>query len=328
MKLWNYSCLIMLILSACQTQVPRSILPSQSLTQLSAATTNRPNLNPQLMQELQTPDQEGEPTEIESASKLDENLIRKTIGASYIQAHHYYFSVQDQGQSTIESILAHDQHHRPAQLVKRWAKTLSEGALWPDQQSTTYKGRWPALEHAELKRSGGWFQFQSASVKADEYYQLAKKAWKPQLAADHPDQTEAWAWLGRASHFLQDVTVPFHTVSLLRPSQLLYHTAYEKSCDQLFWNYLPSRNVNPGGVWVHGPYPEKGTWGLYFNPGTSAGQMIKQNADYARRFYKLVNEGEDWSSLNWERTRAVMVPLGAKTTAGLILEFLRDVQAN
>ncbi len=56
--------------------------------------------------------------------------------------------------------------------------------------------------------------------------------------------------------------------------------------------------------------------------------MIKQNADYARRFYKLVNEGEDWSSLNWERTRAVMVPLGAKTTAGLILEFLRDVQAN
>ena len=119
--------------------------------------------------------------------------------------------------------------------------------------------------------------------------------------------------------------MPFHTVSLLRPSQLRHHTQYEVSCDELFERYLPSRNYNPQGVWVHGPYPAQGSWGVYYAPGTTAAAMIRQNADYARKFYKFVNESESWTQQNWERTRAVMVPLGAKTSAGLIKSFLNEV---
>jgi hypothetical protein len=55
--------------------------------------------------------------------------------------------------------------------------------------------------------------------------------------------------------------------------------------------------------------------------------MVRQNADYARLFYKLVNEREDWTTRNWDRTRAIMIPLAAKTTAGLTVSFLRDVKA-
>jgi hypothetical protein len=330
MKPWSLFALLSLTLSACQTQPPlnppaRPLNQAGQLGQLSSATAQAPQLKASFLKELELADEEGNFSDEQSSARYDEKLVSQVIGISYILNHQRYFSVQDDGKSSVEAILAHDGHQQAASWVRRWASTLGENALWPDKQSTTYQGPWPALEHAELKRSGGWFMFRSASSKADEYYQRAKDAYKKNLPPDHPEQAEAWAWLGRTSHFLQDMTVPFHTVSMLRPSQLLYHNAYEKTCDQLFWNYLPSRNFNPGGVWVHGPYPAEGAWGIYFNPGMSAAAMIRQNADFARKFYKHVNEAEDWGKSNWERTRAVMIPLGAKTTAGLVVSFLKDL---
>ncbi|MGV3527093.1 MAG: hypothetical protein ACO1RX_22950 [Candidatus Sericytochromatia bacterium] len=318
----------LLLLAGCQAavgpvQAPVSSAP-RGVNRLTSASGVRPlALNPALERELAQPDEEAEP----AGNSFQEQVVRQTLGTTYVNAHSYYYQTLDQGKSSVEAILAHDGHSRAAELVTRWRTELGQNALWPDQQSTTYGGPWPALEHGLLRNGSGWFTFASADKKAEEYYQRALKTWKPGLPADHPEQAESWAWLGRSSHFLHDMTVPFHTMSLLRPSQLLYHTAYEKSCDTLFERYLPSRNHNPGNVWAQGPYPATGTWGVYYAPGTSAATMVKQTADQARRFYGMVNERENAQKANWERTRAVMIPLGAKASAGMILRFLADTNA-
>ncbi len=324
------------LLAACQSPSiqPNSLrasTPANSLQSQSAARptaqANSPQLSSAFLRQLEGFDEEGDPSVDTPNARMDQQLVSQTIGTAYTKAHSYYFQTLDQGKSSVEAILAHDGHTEAARLVRHWTPVLGENAVWPDKQSTSYQGPWPALEHAELKNSGGWFMFKAASTKADEYYGKAVAAWRKDLPADHANQTEAWAWLARASHFLQDVTVPFHTISLIRPAQLLCHNRYEVTCDQHFNSYLPSRNHNPQGVWANGPYPASGPWGIYFNPGTTAGAMIRQNADFSRKFYKFVNERENTSTQNWERTRAVMVPLGAKTTAGMIQSFLRDVGA-
>lgn len=312
-----------LSLFACQSQptllpVVRQNAPL-NLRQQSANPAQLP-ISAALRAELQQPDTEPEPRE-----DYDQETVRKLLGVSYIKAHSFYFQTMDNGKSSIESILAHDGYLQTAQLVRHWQDQLGPDAVWPDSQSTTYKGPWPALEHAELKGGKGWFGLRSAGSKADEYYQRALDSWKRDLAPDHPEQAESWGWLARSAHFLHDVTVPFHTMSLVRPAQLLHHTQYEKTCDDLFENYLPSRNYNPQGVWQNGPYPASGNWGIYYPKGTRAKQIIQMAADEARPFYKLVSRPDRPAEANWDKTRAVMLPFAAKTTAGLFVNFMHDV---
>lgn len=320
--------LALFLLGACQSQ---SVLPSaqppvspQQLNPLQAF--NQQNntallrISAALQAELQQPDTEVEPRQ----DSFDEALARRVLEGQYVQAHSYYFQTLDNQNSTIEAILKHDGYLQAAATVTHWRNLLGQNAVWPDRTSTTYNGPWPALEHGQMANGKGWFGLRSASVKAEEYYQRALDTWQRHLPPDHPEQAESWSWLGRSTHFLQDMSVPFHTMSLVRPAQLIYHQSYEKSCDEFFVRYLPSRNHNPQGVWEGGgPYPATGQWGHYYPPGTRASQIVTQMADTARPFYKLVNRRDN--DERWEKTRAVMVPLGAKTTAGMIVNFLREV---
>lgn len=318
----------LLIAGACQAPtIPlstRGAFPPPNTSVLRQQSTNGLPLSPAFRQELsETPN-----LEAADEAPFNEQQVEQILGVEYIQSHSYYYQTPDTGlqnDSSVVAILKHDGHLQAARWTLHWQSLLGEAAVWPDAQSTTYQGRWPALEHAELKDGDGWFFFRSASEKASEYYARALENWQPGVAATHPSQAEAWRWLGRASHFLHDVTVPFHTVSLIRPAQLLHHTRYEKSCDTYFERYLPSRNYNPAGVWVKGPYPADENWGLYFTPQTPIAERVKYTADQARAFYGLVNEAE--SGQNWEKARAVMIPLGAKLTAGLVVKFLQDVKA-
>lgn len=322
-----------LILGACQAPLsaPTPMNPPPALNALRQNNTPLQALIPplplsrQFRQELQ---QKQVPLDDVQPQYVDEQRVEQILGIQYKKSHSYYFQTPDPGlnnKPTVQAILENDGHDQAAQWVKHWESVLGEAAVWPDAQSTTYRGPWPALEHAELRGGDGWFMFRSASAKADEYYQRALQAWKPGLSPDHPEQQAAWQWLGRSAHFIHDVTVPFHTVSLMRPAQLLHHSRYEVTCDETFERYLPSQNHNPAGVWENSPYPAGETWGIYFPPKTSAGAIVKYTADQSREFYGLVNEAE--SGQNWEKSRAVMIPMGAKLTVGLLLQFLQDVQA-
>lgn len=316
---------LLLALTACQSAPawsppPAARAPLQAFQVPTPQSAPLLRISPALRAELLQPDTEPEPRN----DSFDEELARRIFDTQYVKSHSYYYQTLDNQDTNIEAILRHDGHARAADLLRHWRDTLGQNAVWPDAQSTTYNGPWPALEHAELSGGKGWFGLRSAGTKAQEYYQRALDSWNPALPPDHPQQAESWAWFARASHFLQDISVPFHTMSLVRPAQLLHHKAYERSCDEFFGRYLPSRNHNPDGVWLNGgPYPASGQWGHYYPPGTSAAQMVSQLANEVRPFYKLVNRRD--GDNRWERTRAVMVPLGAKTTAGMVVSFLRDV---
>lgn len=323
-------CSLLLALSACQSAVlPLASPPSQTGVQAQSNRTSPRPLTPlpwsaQTQALLKASDAEKDPAE----PRGQEQMYSAVLSGRYIQSHSYLFKTLDQNHSSVEAILAHDGHTQAANWVKNWRDTLAEQALWPDLASTTYQGRFPALEHAQLKNGTGWFYFRSAAEKAQEYYQRALESWQSELPPDHPRQKTAWTWLGRASHFLHDVTVPFHTVSLVRPAQLISHNRFEETVDTTFERYLPSKNHNPGGVWLpEGPYAPGKTWGLYFAPGTQARDTVIFNADLARQFYPVVRDrlGE-WNG-DWEKTRAAMIPLAAKSTAGLVLLFLQDTGA-
>ncbi|PKL76857.1 MAG: hypothetical protein CVV27_08145 [Candidatus Melainabacteria bacterium HGW-Melainabacteria-1] len=312
-------------LVACQTLSSQPLTPAplrQQVARASQAPLPTLPLSRALLQELSQPDGETETPD----GDYSETKVRDVFDPGYIHAHSYYFDFLVQGKSSIEHILAHDGHSKAAELVKNWRKQLSAGAIWPDHESTTYRGPFPALEHGEIDAvANGWFVFRSASIKAEEYFQRAVKAYKPGLPPEHPDQGESWSWLGRSSHLVQDLTVPFHTKPLIRPSQALYHNAFERSSQKRFVDYVPTARANPFGVWANGPYPDSGTWGTYFPSGSGAGMIVSYVARQSRPFYSLVNERENAGLGNWEKTRAVMIPLGAKATSGLVMAFLDQV---
>jgi hypothetical protein len=172
----------------------------------------------------------------------------------------------------------------------------------------------------------GWFWYRSAAQKADEYFSRAVMAWHKDAAPDAPEQKEAWEWLGRTAHFIQDVTVPFHTVTLARLAQL-NHDPFENSVVKSFPNYFPSRNYD-GGSWNgNGPYPEQGQWGIYYE-GKLPGEVIKNNANISRGLFKIAKHKDDAKNGNWEKVRSLVVPLASKTCAGLVVSFLKQVGAN
>lgn len=315
-----------LILAACQaatsTRPPAETLRQQSAPSSAGFKSLNLPLSNELRQQLQQPEDESDPRD----EVYNEALVAQIMDPRYVHAHSFYFDHLDGGSSTVETILNHDGHTRAAGLLVHWRSVLSAGSVWPDRNSTTYRGRFTALEHGQVGPNKGWFTFANARTKAQEYYNLALKAWHRDLPPDADAQSEAWSWLGRTSHFLQDMSVPFHTRSLVRPAQALRHHPYEISCEDKFDDYLPSRNHNAYGVWAGGgPYPASGPWGLYYPAGTSADAMIMQLAEQSAPFYKLANHAADASNGNWEKTRTVLIPLGAKLTSGLVVNFLQDV---
>jgi hypothetical protein len=252
----------------------------------------------------------------------DESVNEADFTAEYGK-HRLFFTAIDKTGSAVEEILARDGYNNASKYLAHWRDLMGVNTEWPDYHSTTYHGIRPALEHGLLKNGTGWFWYRSAAQKADEYFSRAVMAYHKGTAPDAPEQQEAWEWLGRTAHFVQDVTVPHHTVTLARLGQLT-HNPFEDSVDQTFTNYLPSLNYD-GGAWNgNGPYPAQGQWGIYYQ-SKLPGEIIKSNADISRGLYKIANSKKDATNGNWDKVRALVLPLASKTCAGLIVSFLKQV---
>jgi hypothetical protein len=252
----------------------------------------------------------------------NQELKEQDVTAEYGN-HFLFFTAIDKTGSGVEEILDHDGYANAAKYLTFWRKTVGDNVDWPDEHSTTYHGPRPAFEHGLMKNGTGWFWYRSAAQKADEYFSRAVMAWHKESAPDAPEQKEAWEWLGRSAHFIQDVTVPHHTVTLARLAQLT-HNPFEDSVIKTFDQYLPSHNYD-GGSWNgNGPYPEQGKWGIYYE-SKLPGQVVKDNADISRGLFKISKHKSDANNGNWDKVRALVVPLAAKTCAGLVVSFLQQV---
>lgn len=258
------------------------------------------------------PDEEPKPSEI---------LPKEEFQHEYVD-HFKFFTEIDVTGSSVEEILEHDGYTNAHQYVRHWRELLGENMDWPDHKSTTYNGPFPAMEHGLTRKGKGWFGLKSGKQKADEYYNRALSSWKKGVSPTDPQQKEAWEWLGRTAHFIQDSSVPHHSMVLLRFDQLT-HSPYEKRASQNFRNYFPSKNYNPGTWNNGGPYPAQGQWGIYSNLG--AGAVFENNLNIANGLFKTVNHKEDEKNGNWDKSRSLMLPLATKTCAGLIVGFLEKV---
>jgi len=107
------------------------------------------------------------------------------------------------------------------EYIERYLPKIKQGAIDADAFSTTvsnevvtirFLGRtytvyMPTTEHFYDYKSGyGAFRyFRSARQKAEEYYNTAK------VKFEQEDYDNAFLFLGRAVHMVQDVTMPQHT---------------------------------------------------------------------------------------------------------------------
>ena len=305
---------------SCEQQIvqnPNTTLEQTPVTALQSKTTPYQNqFTPSILKILKTPDK---------VSVRPDDLLREDeFGTEYVD-HFKFFTAIDKTGSGVEEVLEHDGYANAHKYVFKWRTVLGENMDWPDHHSTTYNGKFPALEHATRLNGKGWFGLRNAHKKSDEYYAMALKTWKKGVAPDSNEQKESWEWLGRTAHFIQDATVPHHTRDLIRLDQLTHHP-FEKIASKNFAQYFPSRNYNPG-TWSGGPYPTQGTWGIYFdNTGIkTAGDIIRSNSQISEGLFKMSNRSQDENNGNWDKVRSLTLPLANKTCAGLIVMFLNQV---
>ncbi|MEK7434834.1 MAG: hypothetical protein AABZ74_16995 [Cyanobacteriota bacterium] len=300
--------------TSCEQSIKQEIQPENidSVAFQNNSVPYQTKLSPSILKIIQAPN--------EVRSSL--NLVPKDeFDVEYVD-HFKFFTEIDKTGSAVEEILEHDGYVNAHKYVVQWRKVLGENMDWPDHKSTTYTGPFPALEHGFLRDQSGWFGLRTSYQKSDEYYNKALSTWKKGVSPTAPEQKEAWEWLGRTAHFIQDSTVPHHSMSLTRPDQLT-HSPFEKKASENFKLYFPSKNYNPSTWNAGGPYPSQGQWGIYTNRG--AKDIIKNNSDISHGLFKIANHKEDETNGNWDKVRSLMLPLATKTCAGLVVTFLEQV---
>lgn len=306
---------IAVLASSCGQEIPQVNIQNDEANILKVATVPyKELLSPEVVKMIHSSKADEEPNPADLLPKED-------FTHEYVN-HFKFFTEIDVTGSTVEEILQHDGYVNAHKYVRHWRDLLGENMDWPDHQSTTYKGPFPAMEHGLTRKGKGWFGLRNAKQKAEEYYNRALSSWKKGVSPTDPQQKEAWEWLGRTAHFIQDSTVPHHSMVLLRFDQLT-HSPYEKRSSQNFRTYFPSKNYNPGTWNNGGPYPAQGKWGIYSNK--NAAEVVENNLNIANGLFRTVNHREDEKNGNWDKSRSLMLPLASKTCAGLIVGFLEKV---
>ena len=142
---------------------------------------------------------------------------------------------------------------------------------------------------------------ESSSVKFVEYYNKAKAAQKRgdnYLAAEH---------LGRALHYVQDASVPHHTISYLT----IAHANYEKFCSENVETYLSE---------LEDPYSPNTLYPSITKRALN--EIVPFEAEYSHAFYGNVNTTLNQSK--WGSTASQLIKRSTKVSAAILYKFALD----
>lgn len=152
-------------------------------------------------------------------------------------------------------------------------------------------------------QKGAFRYFRSARQKAEEYYNTAKQKFSKN------EYDDAFLFLGRAIHLVQDVTIPHHTE--IGVKALLNQEGFANWLSGHRSEYL----VTSGGI-----YNEENIGTLVHNNAKTCNKLFDYVDGLTPKWYWPFGKKDDYGKVAGSCfTRA------QKTTAGVIAMFLRDV---
>ena len=181
------------------------------------------------------------------------------------------------------------------------ALTISLASALPDQiGDESYRLFNSDHFYAVPSGSGLHSTSRSASDSFVEYYNKAVSAMRQNNTAD------AYQHLGRALHYAQDVTVPFHTLNYLTPP----HSYYEDYC------YKNAESILANTT-------SMATSDYQFLRTTALSNIIISTATYANGFLSTISSllRDDAA---YSRVAPTLMPYAARRTAGILYRFAMD----
>lgn len=174
--------------------------------------------------------------------------------------------------------------------VKRFIRELNAGVVWADQDYKSINHFYNPI------KDKGLYGFSNAQLECVNYYTKAL------IKYFEGDERTAFFYLGAACHLIQDVTIPQHVnVKLLKQ-----HRRYEQWLIEVFEKH----NEFKGG-----------SGGIYLN---SIKEYMAYNSNVALETYKKFLYEQDEQKKFYETTLIILIT-AQKTTAGLISNFLKDI---
>ncbi|WP_026895127.1 zinc dependent phospholipase C family protein [Clostridiisalibacter paucivorans] len=187
-------------------------------------------------------------------------------------------------------ILNKYQYERPFEIFNYYMEDLNRGVVWADQD-------FKSIGHFyNPQKNKGLYGHLNALALSKDYYKKALVNWEK-------DNIEnAMFYLGAAVHLIQDVTIPQHVNIRLLDS----HRQYENFVKLTYDVVKEFRSVQSP---------------ILFN---SIDKYINFNAKVALRVYKQYKD-IDKTIVKFYKITQCALPLAQRTTAGVLLMFLREV---
>lgn len=155
-------------------------------------------------------------------------------------------------------------------------------------------------DHFYLVSTGrGLYGGTSASDKFVEYYNKAV------TAQNNGNTGDAAAHLGRALHYIQDVSVPHHTKFALT----IGHSAYEAFCDENIETYLGDFDSTPNSFYAYSQTCE-------------ASDLVPMVASVSNEYYDDVKNSLFQSA--WDSTADTLTNYAAQMTSVVLYMFALD----
>ena len=196
-------------------------------------------------------------------------------------ATHYFINRQ------AAEILHNDDMKGMASFIVINIDNINRGTSWADKGWKCFAHYYNPFNHAGLNPWPG------ALDECSHYFNLACDNWTKKCIR------KSMFFLGAASHIVQDLCVPYHSMCV----PFNGHQKYEKWVKNNYFNYKAGR----GGTYTH----------------KSIDEIIHYNAIVSSKYYHYLNVEEETS---YHIVTALLVPLAQKTTAGLFHLFLNTIK--
>jgi len=189
---------------------------------------------------------------------------------------------------------------------------LYEGSDWEDEHtSDQYNHAWnPYNLYGITPGSGAGFVIGDLYKSAIDYYKDG-------------DLDNAYFYVGRCLHLIQDCTVPMHS-----HVTMYYHHDYESLCDQEYYNHIPYSGIEiDNGSIVKNYYVPPRDWRYRISPEAWIQDAALKSYDYYKEVIKykpvfeLNNLDVTIGPQEWIDVAAVLIPYGIRLTASFLLYF-------